>query len=104
MTKEEYLESDKQLIKEIADLQNKRRKLEKDYVLANSEYKMGEKVRVIDTKGRERFSYVCSATVHYLDGSIRYELKRVKKDGGMSEIRDYVNVMKIEKINSEVLS
>lgn len=113
MNKEKYFEKKRKLRQEINDLQTQLRSLEETYIESNSEFLVGEKVKVITpeysfsradkstgkTSKKERFAYVNYNKINYLD-NVEPILIKEKKDGTPSKIRDYLGRYDvIEKIN-----
>ena len=106
MDKKYFLEKETQLKGIIANAKQGLKTLEADYIEANREFDIDEKV-VIVTRAHEvvwkkkgadekyiepekrRFAFVDGFEVW--SGEIKYELRKCKKDGTKSEHRDYCN-------------
>lgn len=81
MTKEQYKHS-------IEKLNNQIEAVKDTYIISNSVFKKGDKVRITGTKGDVRFAYVHGVSVSYM-GDIVYKFLKEKKDGTISSVTDH---------------
>lgn len=86
MTKEEYLASMKAFKEEEYAARRKQIALYKDYVAANRQFNPGDKVLVTYTDGHAVEAFASTCGVHD-DGDLYYGLKKVNRDGTMSNHR-----------------
>jgi len=91
MTKEEYQNS-------INELEERKREIEQEYISSNTEFKIGDKVKVI-SESRTRIGYITGFKISCVFHGIEPIVYKSKKDGSKSlvgEIHIYGNE-KIEK-------
>lgn len=113
MTKEEYIKKSDELKAQVNELNERLIEVKNEYIASNQPYPIGSKVRVTYPAWKVR-GYVGEETIEpersecfYVSG---YEihsthilpiLMRIKKDGSMSKVREYIhntNNIRIEQI------
>lgn len=89
MTKEEYKEKLRDNFIQAMNIRNDLAKIRSEYIESNKTYSIGEKVIVRDVKGFERFAFVSGFEIDFRDNVVP-TLRKSKKDGTQSEVRDRV--------------
>lgn len=84
MEKEDYKEALELLNKNIEDLNNQKKQLKQAFIDENAEFKVGEKVLVIDSTKTENAAFIKSVSISY-NGEIEYKFLKCKKDGTPSQ-------------------
>lgn len=104
MTKEFYDDKVKLIQAKINRLKDEKRELDKEYIKANAEFDIGEKVEIFtppskyhNNEAKSRFAFVTKREVSW-GGSIDYVLVKCKKDGTPSQINDYYYGSTLKKI------
>lgn len=104
MEKEQYLKELKELNDSMDSLKNKLRVLKTSYIADNSNFKIGDKVKIVSpphpffsiggkkviTSHSERFAYVDGFEIDY-NKDVVPTLKKAKKDGSISQHKDWFN-------------
>lgn len=83
---------------EIENLRAEKDKLLYDYA-ANLGYKVGTKLKIIDSEGNERFALIKNIELSYFD-FLKFSLQKMKKDGTNSKSSDHISSSdKVEIVN-----
>jgi len=82
MDKQEFLIVKREVKKDIDKLFQYLKDLEEEYILCNRKFEYGEKVKIQSNKGVD-YAFVTNCKIHE-DGTLYYGLRKVKKDGSMS--------------------
>lgn len=101
MTQEEYTKKDYEIDKQMAALREKRITLRKEYIESNKPYPIGTKVRVLDKSNNSvQYGFVVGYELSYCGAKICPKVKKMKKDGTMSQVNMYIwHYMTIEPCN-----
>lgn len=87
------------------ELSNQERELVDQFLKSNAEFKVGDKVRVYykwgsDTEQYRGDAFISGINDKYREGTVRYDFKKIKKDGTMSEQGAGIySWTRLEKIN-----
>lgn len=101
MTQEEYTKKDSEIDKQMAALRKKRVELRQQYIEDNKPYPIGSKVRVFDkSNGSVQYGFVVGYELSYYDNKILPKVKKMKKDGTMSQVNMCIwSCMTVEACN-----
>ena len=101
MTQEEYTKKDSEIDKQMAALREKRIAIRKQYIEDNKPYPIGTKVRVFDkSNGSVQYGFVVGYELSYYDNKILPKVKKMKKDGTMSQVNMCIwSCMTVEACN-----
>jgi hypothetical protein len=113
MTLQDYKETIKSLDEQMVYLREVKDKARKEFLAANAQFKVGDKVRVFKetykpTGQTEYFKgefFVSSVNDKYFDGSVDYDFVKIKKDGtpsGQSAgVYSFSRLEKVEDNNAD---
>lgn len=101
MTQEEYTKKDSEIDEQMAALRKKRIALREKYIEDNKPYPIGTKVRVFDkSNGSVQYGFVVGYELSYYDNKILPKVKKMKKDGTMSQVNMCIwSCMSVEACN-----
>lgn len=98
MKKEDFKKRLNDINESVEFLNQEKKSLIKEYLESNSDFKIGEKVKVVSVDGNYQYGYISETVLNY-GHEIGYDVLKEKKDGtpSMNKIFVYFND-KIEKI------
>ena len=101
MTQEEYTKKDSEIDEQMAALRKKRIALREKYIEDNKPYPIGSKVRVFDKSNNSvQYGFVVGYELSYYDNKILPKVKKMKKDGTMSQVNMCIwSCMSVEACN-----
>jgi len=101
MTQEEYTKKDSEIDEQMAALRKKRIALREKYIEDNKPYPIGSKVRVFDNSNNSvQYGFVVGYELSYYDNKILPKVKKMKKDGTMSQVNMCIwSCMSVEACN-----
>ncbi len=101
MTQEEYTKKDSEIDEQMSALRKKRIALREKYIEDNKPYPIGTKVRVFDkSNGSVQYGFVVGYELSYYDNKILPKVKKMKKDGTMSQVNMCIwSCMSVEACN-----
>jgi hypothetical protein len=101
MTEKEYIKEVSEIDKQMSALREKRITLRQKYIEDNKPYPIGTKVRVFDkSNGSVQYGFVVGYEVSYCGGKICPKVKKMKKDGTMSQVNMCIwSCMTVEACN-----
>lgn len=101
MTQEEYTKKDSEIDEQMSALRKKRIALREKYIEDNKPYPIGTKVRVFDkSNGSVQYGFVVGYELSYYDNKILPKVKKMKKDGTMSQVNMCIwSCMTVEACN-----
>ena len=101
MTQEEYTKKDSEIDEQMSALRKKRIALREKYIEDNKPYPIGTKVRVFDKSNNSvQYGFVVGYELSYYDNKILPKVKKMKKDGTMSQVNMCIwSCMSVEACN-----
>ena len=101
MTQEEYTKKDSEIDEQMSALRKKRIAIRKQYIEENMPFPIGSKVRVFDkSNGSVQYGFVVGYELSYYDNKILPKVKKMKKDGTMSQVNMCIwSCMSVEACN-----
>lgn len=101
MTQEEYTKKDSEIDEQMAALRKKRIALREKYIEDNKPFPIGSKVRVFDKSNNSvQYGFVVGYELSYYDNKILPKVKKMKKDGTMSQVNMCIwSCMSVEACN-----
>ena len=101
MTEKEYIKKDSEIDEQMAALRKKRIALREKYIEDNKPFPIGSKVRVFDKSNNSvQYGFVVGYELSYYDNKILPKVKKMKKDGTMSQVNMCIwSCMSVEACN-----
>jgi hypothetical protein len=101
MTQEEYTKKDSEIDEQMSALRKKRIALREKYIEDNKPFPIGSKVRVFDKSNNSvQYGFVVGYELSYYDNKILPKVKKMKKDGTMSQVNMCIwSCMSVEACN-----